>query len=389
MAKQAATKLRTYRGHDASIVGNLEPQSPSIEEQAAWTSAQRVQHLSNIFQWYNYTQDDRVAVDWLADWLEARPRRQQLAALVRKQSQVNRIAGWLCRASQLGLQLNLRELRKIHQSLAQLITQCQKKPQASNKNRRLQDAEQQHRRYTHLCTHLEQQLDQFIGNQCTGAADFAGTIAGSQLSNTALGQLAQRFRSLRAELEQAHAGADDQLTEAYAHLTQRQLKSTVRWLTAVCQQLSSAGDRAAAKIAKNTAGTKKTKAVRQPRSQRPERMVAGLRYQQRLETPDITSVPATQLLGAAELWTYDVKRRLLSRYVASAGTGLSVRGTRLLDFDASQSQTRTLRKPETQLPELQGLSRAQARRWFAELSTRPRPATERPTASTLLLRVHR
>ena len=66
----------------------------------------------------------------------------------------------------------------------------------------------------------------------------------------------------------------------------------------------------------------------------------------------MTSVKLPDIIGSLQLWVYNTKTRKLGVYHAEDAGGLSVKGSSLTNFSESKSVQKTLRKPETVLPDV-------------------------------------
>ena len=92
------------------------------------------------------------------------------------------------------------------------------------------------------------------------------------------------------------------------------------------------------------------------------------------------------IIGANELWVYNVKTRKLGQYVSANSSGLEVKGTTLLNYTAKSIQ-KTLRKPETQLAEFVKAGKVQLRKFMDTVKTTEIALNGRINEDTLLLRV--
>jgi hypothetical protein len=66
----------------------------------------------------------------------------------------------------------------------------------------------------------------------------------------------------------------------------------------------------------------------------------------------IKSINPAEIIGASQLWIFNTKNRKLGVYNTLDAEGLSVKGTTIINFDEVKSVMKTLRKPETILPEI-------------------------------------
>lgn len=181
---------------------------------------------------------------------------------------------------------------------------------------------------------VDNELDNFVRNK---KSDFS--MKAFLLSNSISGAVSKKiggfYAGVISELTEALEGKDEQLVEGYSYFTKAELKrflSFVESIVADCQQQVVAA-----------------KATRMPRKRKEKPagvIVARMQYQKEFAELNMKSVSPTTIIGASELWVYNTKYRRVSVYYAMDRGGLSVRGTTLLNYDTSKSETKTLRKPE-------------------------------------------
>ena len=181
---------------------------------------------------------------------------------------------------------------------------------------------------------IDNEIDNFVRNK---KSDFS--MKAFLLSNSISGAVSKKIGNFYAgvisEVTEALEGKDEQLVEGYSYFTKAELKrflSFVESIVADCQQqvVAAKSNRAPRKRKEKPAGV----------------LVARLQYQKEFAELNMKSVLPTTIIGASELWVYNTKYRRVSVYYALDRGGLSVRGTTLLNYDTSKSETKTLRKPE-------------------------------------------
>ena len=133
---------------------------------------------------------------------------------------------------------------------------------------------------------------------------------------------------------------------------------------------------------------KATKKVRAPRSVSKEKIVSKLKYTREDKALKIISINPVDILGAKELWTYNVKTRKLGQYVADDLQGpLNVKGTSITGYNEMKSVCKTLRKPEEKLKEFAKCTKIQLRKFMSEIKSTETKLNGRINADTMLLRV--
>jgi hypothetical protein len=79
------------------------------------------------------------------------------------------------------------------------------------------------------------------------------------------------------------------------------------------------------------------------------------------------SINPTDIIGAKELWVYNIKSRKVGKYVANEYLELGVKGTSITGFNSNLSVQKTLRKPEEQLKEFKAAGKVQLRKFLDDI----------------------
>ena len=155
------------------------------------------------------------------------------------------------------------------------------------------------------------------------------------LANNASTQVAKKisdyYKNTLDELNEAIEGKDEQLVEGYSHLTKSELKKFRDFVQSIiddCAQLQVV--------------------VRKPRIQKakpPGIIVKKLKYMKEFEPLGLKSILPTDIVGCNELWVYNTKQRKLISYEGADGYALTVKGSKIINFSTTKSQSRTLRDP--------------------------------------------
>ena len=142
------------------------------------------------------------------------------------------------------------------------------------------------------------------------------------------------------------------------------------------------------------------KATRAPRKSKPKsatKLVEKLKFLNVDEKYKLASISPDQIIGANELWVFNVKTRKLGKYVASnidpqgmgrAGSGLSVKGTTILGFNETESVQKTLRKPPEQLKAFKDSGKVKLRKFLEDIPTTDTKLNGRCNPETILLKVN-
>ena len=178
------------------------------------------------------------------------------------------------------------------------------------------------------------------------------------------------------ELTEAATTKDEQLKEAYSHLSKIQLRK----ITAFYQEIVSACEMLA----------QEAKINRKPKAKKAvpaEKIVAKLKYKKADEPLKLVSINPADILGAKELWTYNTKSRKLGKYIASEFQDLGVKGTSIINFDENKSVQKTLRKPIDQLKEFKTAGKVALRKFLDDINAVDTKMNGRINEEIMLLKV--
>lgn len=209
---------------------------------------------------------------------------------------------------------------------------------------------------------VDGQIDEFVLQK---ASDFSmkSYLIGNAVSGVVAKKIGQKYTRLAKELEEAVAGKDPQLKEAYSYLTKPQLRkflALVSSIVADCnQQVVSA------------------KSVRKPKARKvkpPSVVAAKIKPLKEYAALKLKSIEPAKIIGADELWVYTPTTRKLTLYRGADGKPLGVSGMSVINYDVEKSETKTIRKPEEFFKGLSYGKRAMANAWKAlgDRSSKPR-----------------
>ena len=177
-------------------------------------------------------------------------------------------------------------------------------------------------------------------------------------------------------LELSGGNPDEQLREAYKHVSRRNIKKLIEFyasIMAACDQIA-----AEAKILKKPRA-KKIKPA--------EEIVSKMKFKAIDDKLGVVSVPAAGIVGAQAAVVYNSKTRKIGIYIAKSSAGLNVKGTSIIDF-TDKSFQKTLRKPAEQLKEFKEQNtQKRALDWFNKIKATDTVLNGRVNAEVMILKV--
>jgi hypothetical protein len=181
-----------------------------------------------------------------------------------------------------------------------------------------------------LSEDIDYAIDNFIKTKSTNFSAKNHLLANNASAPVAK-KIAEYYKNTLDELNEAIEGKDEQLVEGYSFLTKSELKKFrdfVQTIIEDCNQLQVV--------------------VRKPRIQKakpPAIVVKKLKYMREFEPLGLKSVDPADIVGCDELWVYNTKQRKLITYEGADGYALTVKGSKIINFSTTKSQSRTLRDP--------------------------------------------
>jgi hypothetical protein len=188
--------------------------------------------------------------------------------------------------------------------------------------------------------------------------------------------IVEHFKMRRAEYDSILITDDTLIKEAYSNFTKPQLKK----LVAYCDQVILVGAQIAGEAVK-------TRKPRKRKNKTPEQLLSKLQYCKEFADLKLQSIEPKTILGATQLWVYNTKTRKLGCYISEDASGFSVKGTSLTGYSESKSKQKTLRKPETFLPEISTGGKVYLRTALDSIKAVESVLSGRINADTLLLRI--
>jgi hypothetical protein len=224
---------------------------------------------------------------------------------------------------------------------------------------------------------LEDMLDQWIMGK-SPTIDVYEAMKAAILPAMASKHVIDWAERHRVEIQGSIDKIDAQLVEGYSHLPLKRKKEFIAWFEGIIADAQRFGTN--------------TKTVRKARTKKPvsvEKQIAKVKYLKESPEHKLVSINPSLIIGAVELWTYNVRYKALTHYIAESGLGFEIKGTSLTKFNTTQSQTRTLRKPEETLSEVLSSSKTKAAKLFASLTTKPKEPNGRINEDTIILKVNK
>lgn len=348
------------------------------------TSENRISSFGKAFAWYNYHYGKKEAKDMLVQYLEHNHRTVDAKTMRGiPDSQVRVTPAWVARMTLIGLELLEHEQCILDEQISLMLRVKQEKKreeptEAETAQVKLTIQDHLREKASECAGELEGMFDDFIVAGAKMSADFKpiALIRGMNISPQMIPNITRVWELRLQEFNEVLEGNDDQLVEGYSHLTKNQLKQCVKFCETVLSDCSS------------YISIKKVE--RKPRAKKavsPEKQSSKFKYLREFADLKLKSVAPAQLVGSAEAWLYDTKKRKLIHVVADTHLGtFTVKGSAIVGFDAAQTVCKTLRKPEVQLKELLSGGKPAARKTFKDIRATETKFNGRGNENLIILR---
>ena len=223
--------------------------------------------------------------------------------------------------------------------------------------------------------HFDGLVDELVGGNKVDPKAFeyfkANNVPQAQLS-----KYAEWAETYVAELKEAQAGRDEDLAESYKHYKAADFKRMYAFFDKFDQAID-----------QYRQVKKQTKKARVKRAPNKEKAVSKMKYLKEDNNLKLASINPVDIIGAQELWVYNVKTRKMFKYVADDVLGpLNVKGTTVLGFNPAKSIGKTVRKPEQVLSSFMKAGKVQLRKFLDDIKAVSIPANGRINKDILLLK---
>lgn len=333
-------------------------------------SDRRLSAMSWAFHWYNQFYDKKTAKELLEQYCTSIGMDKQ-ATLIRKvaDSEIDLTLCWLSRMARRGLELTEMERNRLHAEIVRLI-ETTAKPEVVVKgdeeeiSRRPNIQEIMKEKARDAAGELEGLFDEFVlsNAKLVASTRVIDEVSKHNVMPQHINIIVDKWESKLDEFQAAYEGKDKELLEGYKHYSKTQLKSFIKFIETVINDLHGY---VSIKKAAKTPRARKAVPV--------EKIVKNLKYLKTFEDQslklNLTSVHPTKIHGASEAWVYDTAKRKLHHYVADEySKTFTVKGNTLLGFCKTNSEVKTLRKPAEQIKEVMG-SKPAARKYFKDIKS--------------------
>jgi len=334
--------------------------------------------ISQALSWYGNIAKHRYNKKFLLEFCKIKKYSDKDIELFTRLSHtdISTSVSWLARMQSKGYSLSEEQSKKFNSNLEELKEKASKIKSTTTVFKNVISIQEKIRQKADReIAEIEYLLDQYVLINRTFKYNWEGYLKSREISSVVAEKIVEFFIKESKELQELIDvwATDEYVREEYAHFTKAEIK---KWKGFIDELISEAH-----KISQ----TKPMRRKRRVKEKPAEQLVKKLNYAS--ESDSYKSVPATKIIGAIQLWVYNIKTKKLGVYHAEDARGLSVKGSTIQNFNKTTSVSKTLRKPDDTIQLLLDAGKVKLRTILDDLTTKQNSLTGRINTDTILLRI--
>ena len=327
--------------------------------------------LSRAFNFYNQDNDKKAARTYLKSYIKHKNLSVNLDGV--SDSDIILTYGWLARMVMNGNVLTTQHTEKLDKYIMTLLTTkvvvkvVDKAPRPS-----VQDYMQD--KIAEVIGELEGQVDSFLKED--KEFDLYNYLQANSIPKPYCKDIDTWARKRGTEFTEVYKTTDKDIKEGYSNISRRQQANLVKLFGSFIVDLEKY--------------TQFKKANRKPRVTKTKPLavqVSRIKFKKEDTELGIKSVNPSEMVGASQVWVYNVKYKRLAAYRSDSVQGIQVKGSTLQNYDPDMSECRSIRRPEVILKILLDASKVKLRKLLSDLTTKGYDVTGRINDESIIVRV--
>ena len=324
----------------------------------------------NALNWYHQNKDNKDAVKYILDYAK----KNKIAGRVNTSSSYLTL-GWLCRLSMNGNTISPSAEEFIKLQLKNVIEKEEVVVEKVVDTPTVTIQDRLREKIAEIAGELEGAIDDYIQSGFKDAKS-PMSVMHDKAKGMHANRLIEQFKKGRLEFDDVLHTTDKELRDGYSNFTKHDLKKLVAYCDAI---ITDAG--------KISGDAKVNRKPRKRKVKTPDQLVSKMNFCAKSDEYKLESIPAKQVIGAMQLWVFNVKTRKLGCYHAEDAGGLSVKGSSLVNYSEGKSVCKTLRKPGEHLTNVQKGGKVALRNLISNIGSKESSLSGRINSDTILLRV--
>jgi len=369
MASSSAKNRRIIEKFEREVSGSIEPTTIKKENYRL--------ELMYALNYYNVMVDNKVKKKWVLDYVK-KNHPTKLDEISELPDYHFHTLGAIIRMKTRGIDLAKKDLNWVDTKIEHLVkmqiayknsikeVEEEKEPSKNVVNIQEKILEKAHE----FSSEFDYAVDEFITKDIP-LPPVDGILKSNNVSRPVANHIPKFYTHIISELKTLLEGKDEQLNEAWSHVSKSKIKKLLAWYESIGEAVKIYG-----------ISTK----VRKPRTKKVKPagvLVKNLKYKMEDSELGIKSENPADIIGSNEVWVFDIKYRKLARYV---GENISVKGTTLVNFEPEKSSMKTIRKPEM-LKEFATLTRKKMEMGLRDIKGTTYIPTGRINSNCIILKV--
>ena len=350
-------KAKTLRiGVDIGKYMGYEPVWEGVEI----TEANRKVMLIDGFNWYNYSFGAKDAHAFIVEYLTLNDRKDEAKQFKKaKDRAVSNALGWMARMTMMGWVFDEDEAQRVNAAIAHAIESVVHKAEEVAEEpakAKFNIQEVMREKSAEAGGELEGMLDEYIANGAPAKHNFkpVDVLKKANILPAHVGVEVEYWTNVAAEFKAAHGGKDTDLSEGYSKFSKIQLRNLAKFAELIVNDYHG-----------YVAFKKANKKVRPKKVKTPDQLAFKLKFLKEDKALKLTSIKPSKIVGAKEVFAYDVKKRKLMYLIADEySQTLTIKNNTIVGFDTTKSVQKTVRKPAEQLKGFMTASRPDTRKLF-------------------------
>lgn len=332
---------------------------------------------------YNYFYDLKDGVKWVATWMKKYMTKEDLSNYLEAEPwRTSMTAAGLCKMHMNGAPFDANRLAWIKNKLQEAITygSLNKKKVVTTTTTRMNPADIIKQRTSDFIAEIEEVLDTWTKGVWLDIENYSvyNELKKIDASSNVAKAIVEYYAPFKDELNELLQKKTPDLVEGYQTLTLVKKKELLKLITLIIDD--------AEKFMTSKKAVRKTRVVK-PKSI--TQQVSKVLYLKESAEYKVTSVDPMSIVGASELYLFNVKYRTLIHVVTQSSSGFTLKGTTLQGIDVTNTSKKMLRKPDETLKELMGMTKAKSLQFFNTIKTSPSAFTGRINEETIILKVYK
>ena len=328
--------------------------------------------LSRAFNFYNQDKDKKDARLYLKTYIKHKGMAVDIDSV--SDSNIILTYGWLSRIVLNGNTLLERHNEDLDSYITNLSTTKQVIKVVVDKTPRPSVRDYMQDKIAEVIGDLEGHVDAFLKED--KEFDLYNYLQANSIPKPYCKDIDEWARKRGTEFTEVYKTTDKDTKDGYSNISRRQQANLVKMFGGFIVDLE-----------KYTQFKKANRKPRVTKAKPPAVQVARIKFKKEDTELGIKSVNPSEMVGASQVWVYNVKYKRLAAYRSDSVQGIQVKGSTLQNYDPDMSECRSIRRPEAFLKVLLDASKVKLRKLLSDLTTKGYDVTGRINDECIIVRV--